>query len=285
MTHSLTKVFVLNALILSAVSCSRTPDYVIEPNISPEISVSNSTVSLKSSSSLPNSTESPQKSSNSIGESIKENYSISDPVDLLQGDSLESWRNLSGEEPKGWILENSILRLTDPQNGNDLVTKDSFSNFIFSFEWRIGLECNSGVKYKLTPHKDSWVGLEYQIQDDAHVEDGKIEKRKVASLFDILPARASSKSSQYPAPSQEEPSGEFRRGKIIVVGNHVEHWLDDECVLTFEINSSEWKEVKEKSKFKKITDYGETDQAPILLQSHGYPVDFRNLTIQKITPK
>ena len=117
------------------------------------------------------------------------------------------------------------------------------------------------------------------------MEDGKVENRKLASLFDILPARASSQSSQYPAPSQKEPSGEFRRGKILVVGNHVEHWLDDECVLSFEVGSSEWNEAKGTSKFKKIEDYGKTEQAPILLQSHGYPVDFRNLTIQEITPK
>ena len=285
MNSSLTKLIILNAVLLSAVSCSRTPDYVLEPNISPNLSNPSSSVSDEPTPTLQTLTASDEKTSSSILETLKENFTIFEPVDLLNGNSLENWRSLSGEEPNGWILENDILRLTNPQNGNDLVTKSSFSNFIFSFEWRIGLECNSGVKYKLTPHKESWVGLEYHIQDDAHVEDGKIENRKLASLFDILPARASSQSSQYPAPSQKEPLGEFRRGKILVVGNHVEHWLDDECVLLFEVGSPEWNEAKGKSKFKKIENYGKTEQAPILLQSHGYPVDFRNLTIQEITPK
>ncbi len=208
------------------------------------------------------------------------------PISLFDGTSFTNWKDGANGEPQGWLAENGILKIVDPVNARDIVTQNAYENYAFSFEWRIGRECNSGVKYKIVqPNGKGWLGLEYQIQDDANVEDGKIADRRIGSLFDVLPASESAVADQYPAPSDAAPSGEFRRGKIVVVGNRVEHWIDDQRVLFFTIGSDEWKVAKANSKFKNQKDFGEVVSSPILLQAHGYPIEFRNLEIRTLTPR
>ena len=216
---------------------------------------------------------------------LESRYKISGAIDLFDGKTLDGWTDATGGAPKGWIVEDGTLRLVNPENGNDIITDQSFDSYIFTFEWRFGQCCNSGVKYKIeNPNENGWVGLEYQIQDDANVEDGKVDDRRIASLFDVFPAVPSSKADDYPPPTTVEPVGNFRRGKIIVTGSHVEHWLDDERVLSFEIGSSEWDVAKKESKFKNQRHFGLVESSPILLQCHGYPIDFRNLKLQCLSP-
>lgn len=211
---------------------------------------------------------------------------ISSPRELFNGKDLTGWVNETGGDPQGWIVESGLLRLYDPANGKDLLTKDVFTNYILTFEWRFGKECNSGIKYKIEqPNQRGWVGLEYQIQDDANVEDGKIANRKIASLFDVLSAKESTKNSSFPVPKSKEPSGEFRQGKIVVLGNRVEHWIDGEKVLSFAIGNEEWNAAKTQSKFKNQKNFGTVVTSPILLQAHGYPIDFKSVTIQNLVPK
>ena len=208
---------------------------------------------------------------------------FSSPRDLFNGENLDGWTSENGGEPQGWVAENGVLKLVDPSVAGDIITAETFDDYVFQFEWRFGRECNSGVKYKIVqPNGRGWLGLEYQIQDDANVEDGKIPSRKIASVFDVLPAQASLIADQYPAPTGAAPEGEFRKGKIVVVGDKVEHWIDDQRVLAFTIGSKEWNEGKAGGKFKNQKEFGLVKASPILLQAHGYPVEFRNLTIQTL---
>ncbi|MBR4832834.1 MAG: DUF1080 domain-containing protein [Thermoguttaceae bacterium] len=203
---------------------------------------------------------------------------------LFNGENLDGWTNETGGAPgSGWQVADGLLRMVDPANGGDLLTKERFANYVFSFEWRFGRACNSGVKYKIEqPNGKGWVGLEYQIQDDANVEDGKIAKRRVASLFDVFPASETKSAASYPAPTDDAPNGEFRKGKIVVFENSVEHWLDGERVLAFTVGDDAWAAAKAESKYKKQATFGTAASSPILLQEHDYPIDFRNVEIQEL---
>lgn len=203
---------------------------------------------------------------------------------LFNGENLDGWTNETGGAPgSGWRVEAGLLRMVDPQNGGDLLTKERFTNYVFSFEWRFGRACNSGVKYKIEqPNGKGWVGLEYQIQDDANVEDGKIAKRRVASLFDVFPASETKSAASFPAPTDDAPTGEFRKGRIVVFENAVEHWLDDERVLAFNVGDDAWTAAKAESKYKKQATFGTAASSPILLQEHDFPIDFRNVEIQEL---
>ncbi len=264
----------LVALCLCLSACSHKIDDVIVIDLDDEQA---STVDSKTSEP----TEAPKDSKSDAQATEKDGYAVAEERDLFNGKDLTGWTNESGGAPVGWTVEDGLLRLTDPAQGKDLLTKDSFADYILEFEWRFGRACNSGVKYKIEqPNDRGWVGLEYQIQDDANVEDGKVDDRKIASLFDVLAARASTKNDEYPAPTTDEPDGNFRRGKIVVVGKRVEHWIDDEKVLEFEIGSDAWNEGKAQSKFKNQKNFGLVDSSPILLQAHGFPVDFKSVKIK-----
>ncbi|MBQ9873545.1 MAG: DUF1080 domain-containing protein [Thermoguttaceae bacterium] len=213
-------------------------------------------------------------------------FVASEPRDLFNGRDLTGWVDETGNEPKGWVVDSGALRLVDPENGGDILTAESFDNYVLTFEWRYGRGCNSGVKYKIEqPNGKGWIGPEYQVQDDANVDDGKVPNRKIASLFDMFPAKESTRVGEFPAPEKTEPDGEFRQGKIVVLGNSVEHWIDGEKVLAYEIGSREWIEAKSRSKFKSQKNFGLVKSSPILFQAHGFPIDFKSISVQTIRPK
>ena len=269
--------------ILSSLSCSSNTNIVLEPDADATTPVATKENAYAQTAKKDAIEEACDSSHNEW--KLESHYKETDQVDLFNGVTLDGWKAASGNVPQGWIVEKGLLRLVDPENGDDLITTGSYDSFICTFEWRFGRSCNSGIKYKIERQNDqAWVGLEYQIQDDANVDDGKINDRKIASLFDVLPAVNSSKTDDFPPPTTDAPSGSFRRGKIIVAGSHVEHWIDDECVLSFEIGSDEWNAAKKDSKFKNQKNFGLVESSPILLQCHGYPVDFRNITLRKLIP-
>ena len=285
---------VLITLSLLSASCSKKSDViVVNPCLTSTSTSSQSAydpvldyLSRRSGALVPQNVSNVPMPKSSQYETLESFCVVSEPRNLFNGIDLQGWSNETGGSPKGWTVESGLLRLTDPENGGDLLSNESFTNFILTFEWRFGLECNSGIKYKIEqPNGKGWIGLEYQIQDDAHVEDGKISDRKTASLFDVFPAKESSKESGFPAPTEKEPNGAFRQGKIVVFGNNVEHWLDGERALAFTIGSDEWNDAKSQSKYKNQKNFGLIDSSPILLQAHGYPIDFRSITIQILTPQ
>ncbi|MEJ6730009.1 MAG: DUF1080 domain-containing protein [Akkermansiaceae bacterium] len=198
-------------------------------------------------------------------------------VDLLAGDNLDLWRNGSKHNRETvteigelWSLKDGVLTLDKSKKGRGghVVTKDhSYFNFEIKFEFIISEEGNSGIKYRVTPET---VGLEYQIYDDAV---SKVNKNSLASLYNLKAASATKKA--------KTPGKEWNSGRIIAVGNSLQHWLNSDLVLEIEFDSDEWKETFAKSKYKEDPTFARSP-GPIHLQDHGSPVKFRNLCIRKI---
>jgi len=201
-------------------------------------------------------------------------YEIGKERKLFNGENLNGWVRSDGKPvTAGWVVEEGVLFLKNPGSG-DIFTKEHYENYILEFDWSHGEKCNSGVKYKMFKSGGGWLGLEYQIQDDANVADGKIPKLTTAGVFDVL------------APSSEakvKPLGEINKGKIVVCGDYVEHWLNDVKVLTFEIGSDDWNAKKAASKFKDATQYGPTKVGPIMLQDHNSPIRFQRVVLRPLT--
>jgi len=200
-------------------------------------------------------------------------YEIGKERKLFNGENLDGWVRGDGKPvTTGWVVEEGVLFLKNPGSG-DIFTKDHYENYILEFDWSNGEKCNSGVKYKMFK-SGGWLGLEYQIQDDAGVPDGKTPKWTTAGVFDVL------------APSSEakvKPLGEINKGKIVVCGDYVEHWLNGVRVLTFEIGSDDWNAKKAASKFKDAEQYGPTKIGPIMLQDHNFPVRFQRVVLHPLT--
>jgi len=65
-----------------------------------------------------------------------------------------------------------------------------------------------------------------------------------------------------------------------ILGNHVEHWLNGEKVVAYEIGSPDWIERVKKSKFAKYENWGLAPRGHIALQDHGDRVAYRNIKIR-----
>ncbi len=81
------------------------------------------------------------------------------------------------------------------------------------------------------------------------------------------------------------PIGEWNTARILVRGNHVQHWLNGEKILDYNRASKEFHDAYAQSKFKNIPGYCEWTDGHILLQEHGSKVSFRNVKIRVIAAK
>jgi len=186
----------------------------------------------------------------------------------------------------GWYVQDNIL-LNDGSGKGGLVTKDQYSNFILEWEWCIYDEGgNSGIKYFVKERSDKQdkyaFGLEYQLLDDMNHEwmkEGKMtvnDYHTTGALYEFF------------APSKDKklmPLGQFNTSKLVVEGKHVEHWLNGDKVLEYERGGEKFLEMKAKSKFKDLPEFGLHKEGYILLQDHQSRAGFRNIRIKIINPE
>lgn len=198
---------------------------------------------------------------------------------LFDGKTTAGWRGFKqAAMPKGlWVVEDGCLKhlATHHQpGGGDIVTVAQFSDFDFQFEWRIAPGGNSGVKYFVVEARGEPIAHEYQILDDDKHPDAQIgAHRRAAAFYDVMPPNSK---------KVLKPVGEFNQSRILVHGNHVEHWLNGAKVLEYELESEALKAAIAKSKFKNVADFDKKIKGPILLQDHGDEVWFRNLKIREL---
>ena len=192
---------------------------------------------------------------------------------LFNGEDLTGWTNVKGEKPgEGWkVVDGTIFR---ESNAGDLYAEGKFENFSLEFEFKISEKGNSGVKYRSWNTDGFGLGCEYQIYDD--VNDSKNPpKYQTASLYDVIVPREGTGKIKM---------GEFNRGKIIVLGDHIEHYLNDELIMSVDVGSNEWNEGVQKSKFKDVEEFGVTRIGRIFLQDHNCKVWFKELYITELQP-
>jgi 3-keto-disaccharide hydrolase len=197
---------------------------------------------------------------------------------LFDGKTTAGWRGFKKTDfPKGrWVVRDGALAhiatgAGDSQGGGDIVTIARFSDFDLRFDWRIAPGGNSGLKYFVTEDRDGPIAHEYQVLDDARHPDAKVgAHRQAGAFYDVLPPAAD---------KTLRPVGEWNESRVLVKGNHVEHWLNGRRVLEYELGSPELRAAIAKSKFKDVPGFGTKTSGHILLQDHGDEVAFRNIKI------
>jgi hypothetical protein len=202
---------------------------------------------------------------------------------LFDGSSTDAWKDIKSDHfpEQGWVVENNILTVLanteEREGGHDIVTKEQFSNFELELDVRLNEGANSGVKYMVVdnyPGKEgNYLGLEYQLIDNERHADARLGRngnRRMATLYDILPAREGIKINQ---------PGEWNKVKIIVDKDHVEHWLNGEKAVVYNRESDSFKELVRMSKYNTLQNFGGQERGHILLQGHGNEVSFRNIVI------
>lgn len=207
---------------------------------------------------------------------------------LFDGRTFEGWRGyrLKGLPPVGWKIADGMIQTVpagkyvpnpaDPtKQGVELMTTRQFTDFEFSWEWRIAPGGNNGVKYLVTEDHAESPGLEYQMLDDTG--DAKRawrgEVHRTAALYDLIPPAAD---------KPLRPAGEWNQSRILVKGTRVEHWLNGRNVLTYELGGPEVKSGLAKSKFTDVPGFGDKRAGHLLLTYQPHLCSYRNLKLREL---
>lgn len=239
-------------------------------------------------------------------------------VALFDGKTFRNWQDPAKKNQPGdaWSIENGALKTNlKPRIEEDLLTAKQYGDFELEWEWRVSEGGNTGLKYRLQdaifvdqtkaqPGPGGFegmlgrelatrpsnranlaagakgfvytVGFEYQLIDDQrHADARRGPDRRTGALYSMIP----------PAEGHAKPAGEWNRSRLVVRGDHVEHWLNGVKVLDASLRDprviagaeKRWKDVPAVRKML-------TNPKPrgyIGLQHHGDEVWFRNLRIRE----
>jgi len=206
---------------------------------------------------------------------------------LFDGKTWNGWRGFRREKmpDEGWTIEDGAIKHIagngeQSKQGGDIITVGKYDNFELQLDWRISPGGNSGIKYlvdeDMVKSGYSGLGFEMQVLDDEGHPDAKMGKdgnRTASALYDLI------------APQNKvlRPVGEWNQVRLIVHGNHVEHWLNGAKVVEYELGSPQLKALIADSKYKTISGFGEVRKGHILLQDHGHEVLFRNIKLRELS--
>ncbi len=212
---------------------------------------------------------------------------------LFDGTSLNGWRGLGYDSVPSahWrVIDGAIVKTPtatvqrqadgQPAAGGDLMTIESFRDFELAFEWRVTPGANSGVKYNVSEElslkhasNHAALGFEYQVLDDVLHPDNKIASHRSGSLYDVIEPGAAKRL---------HPVGEWNSARILLRGNHGEHWLNGVKIVEFDLGTPRLDSLLHKSKYKPIPAFAERRRGHIVLQDHGDEVHFRRIRIREL---
>jgi hypothetical protein len=192
---------------------------------------------------------------------------------LFDGRTRDGWRGyMQSAMPDGWQVVNG--ELTRVVRAGDIIFHEKFRNFELTFDFKVSPRGNSGIFYRAIegPEYIYYAAPEYQVLDDTEHPDGRSELTSTGSDYAV-----------YPAPrGVVRPVGEWNTGRIVINGNHVEHWLNGQRIIAYEFGSTDWAARVAASKFKDMPEYGKAAEGFIGIQDHGSLVAFRNIKLRLI---
>lgn len=182
----------------------------------------------------------------------------------LEGEKKEANLKQQREEfPKHWSVENG--ELVNSGTGPYATTEADFGDIELL------------VEYKTVPHADSGIYLrgtpQVQIWDKNQIFDPKKPDRKPqlgsGGLFNNTPGAP----GRDPLVVADKPFGEWNSFRIRQIGARTWVWLNDQLVVDGKTMENYW------DRSKPLPEKG-----PIMLQTHGGEIRWRNLFVHEITP-
>ena len=193
---------------------------------------------------------------------------------LFDGTNTSAWRGYKSQTfPAGWRIVDGVLTKTGEVG--DLITRDQFGNFQLALDWKLSAKGNAGIFYRGTEEYDHiyWSAPEYQLLDDAAHEDAKNRLTAAGANYSITPAPA----------GIVKPAGEWNSTLITVNGNTVQHWLNGQKLLEYELSSPDWLAKVKASKFNDYPNYGRAARGHIGIQGdHEGTLSLRNIRIREL---
>jgi len=193
---------------------------------------------------------------------------------LFDGTTTTGWRGYKTQTmPNGWRVDNGTL--TKDASVEDIVSREQYGDFEFAMDWKIGSGGNAGIFYRGTEEYEHiyWSAPEYQLLDDANAPDGKNRLTSAAAAYGLYAAPA----------GLLKAVGEWNSTRIVARGAHVEHWLNGQKVVQYELWSPDWEAKVKASKFNDWPNYGRSKTGYLAIQGdHDGVLALRNIKIRTL---
>ena len=193
---------------------------------------------------------------------------------LFDGHTVDAWRGYQQPDvPAGWKVADGTI--TKDSSTADLMTREQFGDFELAIDWKIATGGNAGIFYRGTEEYEHiyWSAPEYQLLDDANAPNGESRLTSAGAAYAL-----------YPSPEGiVKPAGEWNSTRIVVQGNHVEHWMNGQKLLEYELGSADWQAKVAASKFSDWPNYGRATRGYIGVQGdHDGALSLRNIRIREL---
>ncbi|HWQ57309.1 MAG TPA: DUF1080 domain-containing protein [Bryobacteraceae bacterium] len=229
---------------------------------------------------------------------------------LFDGKTLSGWDDPARKSPPGnsFTVEDGCIKVTaKPRIQEELLSTASFGDFELLFDWCISPRGNSGVKYRIQRQvflrqdkvkrfedlvdlsvknpaprskngQDYVIAFEYQVIDNRANPDAlRGAKQQAGALYNLVA----------PASDASRPPGEWNQGRILLRGNHVEHWLNGVKVVDAMLDAPDIAEGLARrwgagSSVYQLLTTQPRRECPISLQNHNDDAWFRNIRIRRL---
>ena len=200
---------------------------------------------------------------------------------LFNGKDLDNWRGQIAEDPrdiakitkgmtpeqikqkqkeadattfKHWTVEDGVIHYDGTRRIGNIETREHFGDFELYVDWKIPKGGDSGIFPRNMP--------QVQIWDPAGGKRNVVGSGGLDNNGPNIPPRKKA----------DKPVGEWNTFYIKMVGDTIWVQLNGETVIDGEKKGNYWKEFKEPP----------PKMGPIVLQSHGSDLWFRNVFIRKL---
>ena len=194
---------------------------------------------------------------------------------LFDGHSTAGWRGYgkAGFPSASWRIVKGTLQTLADGEPVDLVTAQEYENFDLQFEWQVADDGSGGVLYRVSEDliAAGETGWEMVLRNPGRQAESA-PNEAAGSLAGLLA----------PAPGGDRAAGEWNQGRIIVQGNHVEHWVNGISVLEYEIGGPVLQELLKQGRYKNMTRFGREAKGRIALRHAKAAIAFRNLKLREL---
>jgi hypothetical protein len=189
--------------------------------------------------------------------------------------TLDAWRGYKRQTvPNGWRAVDATT-LEKSGDSDDIVTRQQYGDFELELDWKLSPGGNAGIFYRGTEAGDKiyHTGPEYQLLDDASHRDGQNRLTSTAAAYGLYA----------PPAGVAKPAGEWNSTRIVARGAHVEHWLNGQKVVEYEMWSPDWEAKVKASKFNEWSGYGRAKRGHVAIQGdHAGTLTVRNVRIREL---
>ncbi len=185
---------------------------------------------------------------------------------LFNGKDLTGWQGMQGPADN-WGVKDGILTCTGGKGAHWLATKEEFSDFDLSLEFKLPVNGNSGVFIRAprvgTPYVD---GMEIQLLDDygEKWKNLKPDQFTGAIYAAVAPSRRVTKKA-----------GQWQTMRILCVGRKCSVWVNGEQIIDADLDKVAGKSGQKVPGLKR-------NSGLIGVQNHGDPVSFRRIVIKTV---